>query len=437
MTESQPAPPPRVVVVGAGVAGVRTATALRRRGFTGEVVLLSAEQRLPYDRPPLTKQILSGSWEPDRATLAQPEQLREQTIELRLNSPVAGLGANGVRLADGEQIDAAFVVLATGAVPYTLADQPRDPRVHQINDLDDVLALRTALASASSLLVVGAGLIGGEVATLARDAGLDVDLVEALPAAFARALGPVGGTLLTARHRERGVRVHTNSWPENWSTDTAGVHLQLDNGTWLSADRALVAVGARPALDWLLDAPESDRPMLQANLEQGLACDSDGRVIGTSSLYAVGDNAAWTDVGSGVRSRGQHWTRALEQAEVVAAVIAARAGGPAFDEVDDASFPTVGPAYVWTDQAGIKVQVIGDPHLGEQHRTLAASPSGAVVITSDRGHVVAVTLMGVPRALASARAAVSDAVPTDTAVALINAKTPLTPTTIDALAASH
>lgn len=438
MDSPQPSRQPRVVVVGAGVAGVRTAMALRRRGFAGEVILLSAESQLPYDRPPLTKQILTGAWQPDRARLAAPEQFTELAVDLRLDSRVTGIDKGGVRLAGGDRLDADFVVLATGSLPHHLTDQPRDPRVHRINDLSDALRLRAALQDASSLLVVGAGLIGGEVATAARDAGLDVDLVEAHPDAFARALGPIGGKLLTARHRDCGVRVHTGRWADSWHADSSGVHLVLDDGTRLHAEQALIAVGARPSLDWLLDAPETDQPTLQANLEQGLACDSDGRVIGTSTLYAVGDCAAWTDLGTGVRSRGQHWTRAVEQAEVVAAVLTARVGHDSGGDDDpNATFPTVGPAYMWTDQAGTKVQVVGDPHLGEDHRTLQASGTGVVVITSDRGHVVAVTLIGAPRALAPARAAVADALPTDTAVDLIGTRVELSPTTLDALATSR
>ncbi|ANW65269.1 hypothetical protein BCA37_18250 [Mycobacterium sp. djl-10] len=429
MDEPQPFRPLRVVIVGAGVAGVRTATALRRRGFAGDVVLLSEETRLPYDRPPLTKQILHGTWRAEQARLIGPEQLDELGIELRLGARAVGLGPHSVRLADGEAVSGDFVVLATGSLPHRLADQPRDPRVHVVNNLDDVLRLRAAFDTATRLLIVGAGLIGGEVASAARRAGLEVDLVDAQPGAFTRALGPVGGTLLTARHRELGVRVHTGRWAEQWRADDTGIHLELDDGTRITADHAVIAVGARPALDWLLGAPETDQPMLQANLEQGLACDSDGRVIGTSALYAVGDSAAWADPGTGVRTRGQHWTLAIEHAEVVAAVITARAGTSEAD--DEIPFPTVGPAYMWTDQADTKVQVVGDPHLGEDHLTLSAPDDGTVVLTSDRGHVVAVTLVGTPRALAAARAAVVDALPTETALAQIGNRVPLLPSTFD------
>lgn len=425
--------PGRVVIVGAGVAGVRTAKALRCRGFAGQVVLLSDEDRLPYDRPPLTKQILRGTWHHDEAQLMSAAQFDELDIDLRLRTRVVGLGRNNsVRLADGSSLTADYVVLATGSLPHRLADQPQDPRVHVVNNLEDILRLQAAFQGSSTLLIVGAGLIGGEVATAARAAGLDVDLVDAQPEAFTRALGPVGGALLAARHRELGVRVHTGRWPEAWHTDDAGVHLELDDGSRLTADHAVVAVGARPALDWLLDAPETNQPMLQANLEQGLACDSDGRVIGTSALYAVGDSAAWADPGTGVRTRGQHWTLAIEHAEVVAAVIAARASTTETDADSETPFPTVGPAYMWTDQAGVKVQVLGDPHLGEQHLSLATPGGGTVVLTSDRGHVVAVTLVATPRALGAARAVVVDAVTTETALARLRERVELRPSTFDA-----
>ncbi|KWX57352.1 NAD(P)/FAD-dependent oxidoreductase [Mycobacterium sp. NAZ190054] len=440
MDRPQTARQSRVTVIGAGVAGVRTAVALRRRGFRGEVVLLGEETDLPYDRPPLTKQILTGTWQPARATLVQPEKLAALDIELRPGCRATGLSPNGVRLSDGQSVEADFVVLATGSRPHHLSDEPHDPRVHTVGTLGDALRLRTALTTASSLLIVGAGLIGGEVATAARDAGLDVDVVEAGPQAFMRALGPVGGALLTARHRERGVRIHTGRWVESWHTGADGIELELDDGSRVSADHALVAIGARPALDWLLDADDAARPLLQVNLEQGLACDSDGRVIGTSTVYAVGDSAAWTDLGTGVRSRCQHWTRAIEQAEVVAAVIAARVDDPSPDDhapEDQATeFPTIGPPYVWTDQAGTRIQVIGDPHVGGHHLTLDAVDAGTVVITADRGHVAAVTLLGTPRALAPSRAAVIDALPVAEAVERIGAHVELAPTPVATLLAS-
>ncbi|MGV9800903.1 NAD(P)/FAD-dependent oxidoreductase [Mycobacterium sp. NPDC003449] len=440
MDRHRPACPPRVAIIGAGVAGVRTALALRRRAFAGEVVLLGAETRTPYDRPPLITQILSGSWQPELAGLVAPGQLDDMGIELRPGCRAVGLGPAGVRLADNRCVEADFVVLATGSVPHHLADEPRDPRIHRIGTLDDVLRLRDVFGTASSLLVIGAGLTGGEVATVAHDAGLRVDIVEAGPKPFVRTLGPAGGRILAARHRDRGVRIHPGRWVESWHTGPSGIGLELDDGMRLSAQHAVIATGARPALDWLVDGPGTDRPVLQANLEQGLACDSDGRVIGTSTLYAVGDSAAWTDPGTGVRSRAQHWTRAIEQAEVVAAVIAARADEPSpADHIPDdhrETFPTIGPAYMWTDQAGTRIQVIGDPHLGEQQLVLQADDTGTVVITCDRGHTVAVTLIGTPRALPPARAAVADAVPAAQAVELIGARIALRPTTVDTLVAS-
>ena len=393
--------PARVVIVGAGVAGIRTSTSLRRRGYAGEVVVVDAQTHVPYDRPPLSKQVLTGDWSVEQAALASDLELRELDVRLVLGRRVTGMGTHGVTLDDGTRIEADVTVIATGSRPQTLSDQPAHERVHVLGNLDDSLRLRASIAASRSLVIVGAGLIGGEVATAARAAGLRVEVIEAGPHPFARALGAVGGELIARRHRGSGVRIHAGRWVETWEVHDDGLRIVLDNGHRIVADIALVATGARPSLDWLVDPSSDPTPVLPTSLDQGLACDSDGRVIGCSNVYAVGDAASWADLGTGVRSRGQHWTLALEQAEVVAAVLAARSS----DAPDNAPFPVIATSYVWSDQAGTRIQVIGNPHLGEEHLELATPTGGSVVVTSDRDLTVAVTLVGAPRCLGAARAA--------------------------------
>lgn len=397
----------RVVVIGAGLAGTRTAQALRQAGYTGEVLLVGTEQHAPYDRPALSKQMLGGTWRPEALRLAKEGALATAGIEHRVVESVRMSTPDVVDL-DGELVPADFVVVATGAHPRRLPGQPVDPRVGVLRTLEDSAALRGALHGRGSLAVVGAGLIGGEVATVARDLGLVVTLVEA-GAPFERALGEAGAAHLAELHRARGVRLLDHRRTVAWDlANETTVGLVLDNGNRVDADTVLVAVGAHPATGWLDGAlPTSSLPQHGGPL----LCDSDGRVIGQSTLYAVGDVSAWRAAGSAIHTPGGHWTQAVEQAGIVGAVIAART-----DPTSDHAIPEPGVRYVWSDQAGTKIQVVGDPLEATDTDVLTVPGGGAVIVASQHGTVVAVTTFGLPRLLRHVRPLVREAADRPTAL---------------------
>ncbi|MFD0661534.1 NAD(P)/FAD-dependent oxidoreductase [Thermocatellispora tengchongensis] len=303
-----PAPREHVVVVGAGLGGVRTAENLRSRGYLGRITLVGAEPHPPYDRPPLSKQILTGAWEPDRAVLRDKPGLDEIGVSARLGAAAVALHGTTVELEDGARITGDAVVLATGVAARRLPGQPDG--VATLRGLDDALALRDALAEARSLLVVGAGFIGAEAAHAARLRGLEVIVLEAGRVPCERALGPLVGELAARLFREAGADLRCGAGIARF-TDARTV--ELADGTTVSADVALAGVGAAPALTWL-DGSGLDTA-------GGVACDAGGRASGADDVWALGDMAAWWDPVRRRRHRAEHWTSAVDQAAAVACAI--------------------------------------------------------------------------------------------------------------------
>jgi 3-phenylpropionate/trans-cinnamate dioxygenase ferredoxin reductase subunit len=349
--------PEHVMVIGAGLGGLRTVEQLRSAGFQGRISLVGAESHAPYDRPPLSKQILTGDWEPERITLAGLDELEDLGIRVHLGMAAVALrpGAGGtgwgagtsgheLELSDGATLHGDAVVIATGLVARTLPGQPAS--VHTLRTVDDAIALRATLTQIESLLVVGAGFIGAEVASAARQLGVAVTVLEGLPVVLARALGPDVGAIAGRLFVEGGVDLRTGVKLTGFTDSTGpGVGVELADGTSVSADAAVVGIGGVPRLDWLASSG--------LDLGNGLACGPTGRIHGLDASWAVGDVAAWDDPVHGERYRDEHWTSASDQAAVVARDILGAAPPP----------PTV--PYFWSDQFGLKIQLLGRPELAD------------------------------------------------------------------------
>ncbi|SEH02069.1 Reductase C-terminal [Nonomuraea solani] len=332
--------PDHVLVVGASAAGLATVEALRRKGHTGRITVLGAEPHLPYDRPPLSKQVLSGAWEPERAQLRQPAALSALDAEFILGDPATDLDvpARTVRTAAGRVLSAGAVVVATGLRSRTLPGQAGLAGVHVLRTLDDALALRTDLPSCSRLVVVGDGVLGAEVAATARGMGVSVTLAGPQPAPLACQLGqPVAG-LLADLHTERGVDLRLGA-PVSELTERHGrvTGVRLATGDVLPADVVVVAFGATPATEWLAGSG--------LDLDDGLVCDS--RCRAADGIYAVGDVARWHHETLGRPVRLENRTNATEQAIAVAGTILG----------DDRPYTPI--PYFWTDQFDAKIHVHG------------------------------------------------------------------------------
>ncbi|MFP1624231.1 NAD(P)/FAD-dependent oxidoreductase [Streptomyces sp. 5K101] len=350
-----------VAVVGASLAGLSAARALRAQGYDGRLVIIGDETHRPYDRPPLSKEFLAGQvGESDLALEADGEELGAEWL---LGTRAVGLDSadRTIRLADGRTVRADGVVVATGAAARTLPGSQGLAGVHVLRTLDDARALREDLARGGRLVVIGGGFVGAEVASTARALGLDVTVVEAAPTPLAGPLGTAMGALLSALHADHGVRLLCGVGVQGLSGDapsgTGIPHAEatlnggrargrvkavlLDDGRSLAADTVVVGVGARPCVDWLDGSGVA--------LENGVLCDAAG-ATNVPGVVAVGDCAAWYDPAVGAHRRVEHWTGARERP--AAAVTALLSGGTAAPEPPR-------PPYFWSDQYGVRIQFAG------------------------------------------------------------------------------
>jgi NADPH-dependent 2,4-dienoyl-CoA reductase/sulfur reductase-like enzyme len=371
-----------VVVVGAGLGGLRTVESLRAEGFPGQISLVGDEPHEPYDRPPLSKQILAGQWPEERAVLHRGE-LADLDVSLYLGRSAVGVDRATVELADGTRLRYDALVVATGVRPRRLPGQPDHPELHVLRTLEDCRELRDSISRARSLLVVGAGFIGAEVAATARTAGLDVTMIEALPMPFARVLGEQMGQLCARLQTDNGVSVHCGMRLEGFADSNGRIAARLTDGSIVRADCGVVGVGTVVDCGWLAG--------LGVSTEGGLLCDATGLVEGTGNVYAVGDVAAWRHPTIGDRPRIEHWTSATEQAAVVAQRIA---GAEITRQAD------VLP-YFWSDQYGLTLQLVGRCDLATSVEVLhdPGVIKGTVAGYFCAGTLVAVLAFHAPRLL--------------------------------------
>jgi 3-phenylpropionate/trans-cinnamate dioxygenase ferredoxin reductase subunit len=355
-------------VVGAGLAGLRTVEGLRHRGFEGRIVLLGAERHLPYDRPPLSKQVLRGKggepWlrpEDDYAGLDVDVRLDHRVLELNM-------GRRVIRSRD-LHLPYDVLVIATGASPRRVPGL--NGRV--LRTLDDARDLRGVLGPRTRLAIVGAGLVGCEVAASARSLGVAVDLIDVLPGPLVRVVGARMCRIVADLHREHGVRLHMGTAVARAEPD----RLVLDDGTVIKADVVLEAIGAVPETGWLEGGG--------LRLDDGLACDASGRAA--DDVYAVGDVARWDG------RRSEHWTNAGEQADRVAAAILGQEPPPA-------TLP-----YWWSDQYDLKLQGLGSAGPDDETHLVKWGPKARTVALYGRdGRLTGAVGISAPAAVMKLRA---------------------------------
>ncbi len=348
-----PAMPGRVVVVGASLAGLSALEALRQSGFEGELIAVGAEDALPYDRPPLSKQVLQGQWEPEKTDLRDRGQYDALDVTWHLGRRATALdvSARTVILDDGEPLSYDGLVIATGATPRWLPGSQELAGVHVLRTLDECLTLRAELEKASRLCVVGAGFIGAEVAASARVLGVEVTVLEALPAPLARAFPAELGAACAGLHLDHGVDLRcgvtvagfegSGASPSREPGETRVSGVRLGDGSVVEADVVVVGVGVVPETGWL----ESSG----LRLDNGVVCDA---TCATSApgVVAAGDIARWPNNLFGETMRVEHWSNAVEQGEAAAKRLLA-------DPVEAVDFAPV--PYFWSDQYDTKIQFLG------------------------------------------------------------------------------
>ncbi|MFF0728856.1 NAD(P)/FAD-dependent oxidoreductase [Streptomyces sp. NPDC004134] len=375
------------VVVGAGMAGVQTAVALREQGYTGAVTLVGAEPHDPYDRPPLSKAVLLGKAEGS----AFEVDFAEYGIGLRLGLHADRLDTAGrVLETDAGPVPYGNLVLATGAAPVPLPGAPAGatPGVHLLRTLDDAARLRAVLVRRSRVLVVGAGWIGAELTTAAREQGCEVTVVEAAGQPLAAALPAAVAAPMAAWYEESGARLLTGRRVERVDSDgeDGPVAVVLDDGTELTADAVVVGIGAHPTTAWLAGS--------------GVGLGGDGAVRADERLrtnvpgvWAVGDCASFPSARYGERLLIHHWDNALQGPTTVAADIAG-APGVVYDPVP----------YFWSEQFGRFVQYVGH-HTDRDELLWRGDPHGSSwsVCWLRAGRLIALLAVGRPRDLTQGR----------------------------------
>lgn len=344
-----------IVIVGGGLAAVRTAEELRREEYSGPITIVSDETRPPYDRPPLTKEVLRG--ERDETTLEPPEFYAEHDITLRLGCGARGVdtAAQTVTLADGTVLGYDHLVIATGLVPRRIPSFGDLDGIRVVRSFDDSLALRADAAAAGRAVVIGAGFIGCEAAASLRKLGVEVVLVEPQPTPLASVLGEQIGELVARLHRTNGVDVRSGVGVAEVRGSGRVETVVLSDGTELAADLVVLGVGSRPATEWL-DGCGID-------LDNGVLCDAAGRTS-AANVWSVGDVAFWRGR-DGHQVRVEHWSNVVTQVRVMVPTLLGK------ESLHDVAVPS----YFWSDQYDVKIQCLGEPE-----------PTDTVHLVEDDGH---------------------------------------------------
>lgn len=387
-----------VVIVGSSVGGVRAARALRAEGYRGPVTLLGDEPGPPCDRPPLSKQVLSGAWVPERAVLLTAQAAAAEGIELRLGMPALALAADTreILLADGDLLPYDDLVIATGASPRPSPWGP-ESGVYQLRTLADCLALRERFADGGPVVMIGGGFIGAETAAAARSAGCEVTVVDPVRVPMERAVGPLVGALLTDLHSRHGVQTRFGVGVRAVSGRAGDLTVTLLDGTSLRAGTVVVGIGAIPNDQWLRGSG--------LVIDDGVACDAHLVAAGAAHVFALGDVARWPHPELAAPVRTEHWTNAADQARCVAHNIT-------HPEAPEAYLPS---DYVWSDQYDWKVQVAGQRASAVAEWVVgtpeAQRPQVLVLHADATGRLCAVVCLNWPRAFVRCRRLLDERAP--------------------------
>jgi len=390
----------RILIVGAGLGAMRLARQLRQRGHKGPITVLGAEHHLPYDRPPLSKQVLRG--ESDSTAFADAASLDVRWVT---GTRAVSLDAARAKViaSDGQTYSYDTLVLAPGGSPRPLPGLDPGHGIHVLRTIDDALALRRDIRPGGRLVVIGGGFIGCEIAASARKVGAEVDLIEALAAPLLRVLGPRAAARVTALHQSNGVRLHLGATLAEVLRNAEGRlrGIRLGDGAVIEADAVVVGIGIVPEIDWLTDSGIA--------LQDGIVCDSSGHT-NIPGVFALGDAAQWWHDLADTHRRIEHWTTTVDQAQVVAANIVAAPG--------EAPACLAAAPYFWSDQYDQKIQGMGfiDP---TDHVDEISIRDRAVLLYSRNGILRGVVGFSIPMAVMRTKPLIERGATVEEALALL------------------
>ena len=342
------------VIVGASLAGINAARTLRLQGHTGSIIVVDADSERPYDRPPLSKQMLTGEWEPEKILLPAGKEDLDLEFRLGVRAKAVDLAARQITLegADGTVANTAFdsLIIASGASARRLPDTAGIAGVHVVRTLADSLALRAELeAGPSRVVVIGAGFIGAEVASSCRKRGIEVTLVEAMPLPLERILGAEMGRVCAQVHIENGVDLRLGTGVLQLETAIVDgvekvVGVALTDGTSVATEVVVVGIGVTLNIDWLEGSG--------LTLDDGVVCDN--TLLAAPGIVAAGDIARYPSARFGRMLRVEHWETAIAGGEAAARRLLAETSGETpvvFDPIP----------WFWSDQYDRKIQLAGRP----------------------------------------------------------------------------
>ena len=379
-----------IVVAGGGLAAQRAVETLRRSGHDGPIQLVSDEAVAPYDRPPLSKEYLAGGIDEAALRFRADEWYRDRDVELLLGERAAGLdvATRELTLACGSRLPFSQLLIATGSRPRRLSGTERFSNVHELRSVADARRLREALRPGASVVVIGAGFIGQEVASTAHALGAQVTVIEAAPAPLAAVLGVRLGGWFAQLHRDEGIDVRLLARITQLHGGDAVETIELDDGHRIDCDLVVVGIGTVPATGWLagsgLDA-------------EGIPVDTTGRTA-IPHIYAAGDAAKHLDPRLGGHVRTEHWEAAARQGAAAARAMLGLAVPP----------PAT-PSF-WSDQHGIRIQYLGHAHGADDIRIDGDPQARDFTATFiDSGRPIGALLVGRPHALPEIRRQIEQA----------------------------
>ena len=397
MTSQQSGALRHVVVVGASLAGLRACESLREEGFDGTITLVGAEDEIPYDRPPLSKKVLAGEWEVERIRLRKADDFESLALELRLGVRATALdtGARSVALDDGSSVAYDGLIIATGASPRRLPDQPLLDGVVELRTLADSVDLRDRIAGGTArVTVIGAGFIGLEVAATARALGCAVTVLEGAPSPLIRGLGVEMGAAVAGVHARNGVHLRCGVQVASLEGEGGQVTgVRLGDGSLVASDVVVVGIGVAPNTQWLVGSG--------LTIGDGIVCDAT-LSAGVPGVYAAGDCARWPNAAfagfDDQEMRVEHWTNAAEQGAAAARNLLLVAGGGEAEPFSSVPF-------FWSDQFDSRIQFVGRAHGDDEVHVFAGSTDGAfAALYGYQGRLRGVLGVSMPRMVMPFRA---------------------------------
>ena len=375
---------PGLIIVGASLAGLTCAQSLRAEGYTKKITLIGAEKHLPYNRPPLSKQVLSGKWQGSQTAIDSSEKFAELALEFSLGESAIGLDVSSKEVKTNTRtLPFEDLIIATGASVRRLASTENMNRVHVLRTLDDSLGLRDALTEVKSAVVIGAGVLGSEVISALSDFGIKATVIDRMPAPQLPLTGGHFASRINDLFLEHDVVTKYGVEIVAVREDESGITFVLSDGSSVTGDIAVVAIGCIPNVDWLANSG--------LDITNGVLCDSNG--VAAPHVYAAGDVARWSNPITKKAMRLENQTSAIEQGLAVGKFIVTRE-----------SSPTTHP-FFWSEIYGNKILMLGSLEAGVPLTIVHGSPSDNrfVAATISNGTTTGIVGWNMPREFRQSR----------------------------------